>query len=167
MKTRLSVISIIFVMVLLLASGIMSAAEYDFGGDTITYMHAGEEFEDGDDAAYLESVEEDFNVEIEFLDWSWQEQRDSLIPGIMAGDPPADVYHWSYGWTWQQNVVAQGGLYPLDNILGEDYYNSIPEFEREFVKEYTTFNNETLGFYSKAQGAVRFIMWNKDMFERE
>ncbi|MFW6016273.1 MAG: hypothetical protein ACOCRK_07520, partial [bacterium] len=140
----------IFLMMLILLISITMVGQayevdyddYDFEGETITFgsnMDYAADFEEGEDRAHLEEIEEKFNVNIEFNQITFGELQNDLAPSIMADEPLGDVIEHGHRNWW--NVIPEGVMLPLNDVLEEiNYWERLPEFEREFQKDVATYN---------------------------
>ena len=115
-------LSTVMVVVLVLAfSGLVMAAA-DFGGQTVTIatIHPDGEWFASDPlrVAYIQQLEKDFNVKIEFKQaLTWGGRMDEIMSSVIAGDPVGDVVHF---YTTDIPSIAEA-LTPLD-MLPDDYY---------------------------------------------
>src|SRR5690554_5746367 len=123
----------LIVVLTLLAVAVMSisamAAEYDLGGRTIKIAgHAADGmrdyFTDGAGRGRVEMVEEAFNVKIEFVQIDWDGAEHRILTSIIAGDPVGDLLYISN--RWLPLLAGNGAVLPLDDVLTEEYYASLP-----------------------------------------
>lgn len=151
-------------------------AVIDLGGQTVTIAsyNAGGKREyfapGGGGMGILEEVEERFNVQIEFADLSWGGLLDEVMTSISAGDPIGDILYMTN--RHLAELAAEGALMPLDDILGDDYFTSLPGIHSRMRELYSSFRGQNFGIsvngnyqfevdIASAQG----IIWNKTMFE--
>ena len=155
------------------------AARHDFNGETVTFfimedgfnrLGGGDSYyEQGPNRAWLEEVEEMFNVNIEFNSANRRNFRQEVMTGMIAGDPPGDIF-----WTRQDFMLwlaNQDVLYPLDGIVNDEYYQRIPELYRN--KDFYEFLGTPIAFSSNdiwTREGLPFttpagIAWNKDLFD--
>lgn len=168
----------IFLIIMTLAQSAVVGADYDFEGRTVTIGGAegnhgrgrvtGEMFEEGEMHSHLQEVEEEFNVNIEFnpspdpyfiYDW--------VVEHVLAGDVPADIIrvkHYD-----MEPLALEGVIQPLDDVLDKDYYNSLPEaHQSEKARSLYHRAGTPYGFsINHSMWGANYIVWNKDMFERE
>lgn len=175
---RLRIGIVMAVLLLLILSSTVSGSwreKLDLGGRTVTIAtyntHLLDKyFSDGLGRGRLELVEDMFNVNIEFYDLTWDGAIDTIMASIMAGDPVGDIFSFPNHWLIQ--LASQGALYPLDDILGDDYYASLPGMHSNMRELYSTFQGRAYGFSTNDElerdNDVRsghVMYWNKDMFE--
>lgn len=148
--------------------------EYDFNGRTVTYTsRVGGEVEmilnpDEEQAAHLKWVEEVFNVKLDAQHYagSADDLEADTITGVLAGDPPGDIL--SNHTRCMQVGAVEGVVYRLDDILDDDYFESIPEYFAENQIFYQSgHDGGTYGIHSLHTPTGAGLWWNRDLFERE
>lgn len=183
--TKLQRKGLTLVLVLALAicaAGVASAADWDLGGRTIRinnrnmnitpFLPRGEGNwgdPDGRLQAHIESVEEMFNVKIEFVTIPGGERMQAIASGILAGDAPADVF---IGLNQDQidvnTLAAQGLLHPVDEYIDSAWIDGMPAMYRAQAVA-LPLQGRTYGFtgeffYQTEQMVVAF---NKEIIEQE
>lgn len=149
---------------------------FDLGGQTVTI--ASYRAEDkrkyfapgGGGMGILEEVEKRFNVQIEFADLSWGGLLDEVMTSIAAGDPIGDIIYATN--RHLAELAAEGALRPLDDILGDDYFASLPGMHSRMRELYSSFHGQNFGISTNGSfvfemdiGSAQAIIWNKTMFE--
>lgn len=187
MKKPLALLLGLLIVTLLTASAFVYAAEepwqhYDFEGRTVRIAFRFHEItplgERGDFTfldpdprlqGHIEQVEQMFNVRLEFPQHAGDNNLLSTYgPDIIAGDLSVSAFeadlHSAAG-----NLIPlamQGYIYNLDDILDQDYYNSLPVSYQStdgFEVHGSIYGFEPLNALIEPVG----ILWNKDHFERE
>lgn len=172
----------ITVVLAMLCVGLAAATEkYDFGGKTlkfqtrwwgVTPLGPRNDFDwynpNARLQAHIESVEEMFNVKIEWVhSGEWFGDQAFLATNLMAGDLPFHLTHLE-----EERMAIQaslGTLTPLESILEDDFYEGYPAFFKTDVNNpgfrfgSHIYGFEALNFQREAVG----IIWNIDLFERE
>ncbi len=119
--------------------------------------------------AHIEEVEEMFNVKLEFPAYTGHANLMNVYgPDIIAGDLTASAFSADVARSTRSLLpLAMGGyLHPLDDILDEDYYNSLPISYRS--KSGLDVKGRMYGFDdTTALIEPVGILWNKDFFEEE
>lgn len=161
--------SIMALLILMLMAGVAFAGPYDFGGETVKFAahyDISSAFAEGEGLAHLQDVEGMFNVNIEFVTMPVLELLSQLPASTMAGDPLGDVIVNAPLW-FAYNWYRSGALRPLDDVLGDEYYDSLPEYHRDYVKQYSQVGPNTYAFSMNSLGSNHVIIWNKSLFERD
>lgn len=173
-----TVIALVFA---LLCTGLVTATAYDFDGETlkfqtrwwgVTPLGPRNDFDwynpDARLQAHIESVEEMFNVNIEFVEsGEWFGDESFLATNLMAGDLPFHLTHLE-----EERMAIQaslGTLQPLESVLENDFYDGYPEiFKTEVDNQGFRFGTHIFGFEAlNFQREAVGIIWNIDLFERE
>lgn len=153
------------------------AAEYDLHGRVIKIAsHEAEGMEgyfaSGDGRGRIELVEEAFNVKIEFVPLTWGTAEDTILTSIIAGDPVGDLLFINN--RWLPIFAGQGALLPLDDILGEEYYASLPGSHSRMRELYSSFRGKAYGISLNGSfprnmdiGSGQGWIYNKAMLEEE
>jgi len=161
-------------LVVLLFSVPVLAAEYDLGGQTIkiaSYMADGmrEYFTDGEGRGRLEKVEEAFNCKIEFVQVDWDGAEHRILASIIAGDPVGDLIYITN--RWLPLLAGNGALLPLDDILTEEYYASLPGSHKNMRELYSSYQGKAYGIsvngsYQRNMdiGSAQGWIYNRDLF---
>jgi len=186
MKRSSTVLIVVMAMVLALSVSPVGATSsgYDLGGRTVTLATCPWQMTttplgtpgtydwsnpDPRLQAHIDAVEEAFNCEIQVVGHSdnFGQIVEELQAGVMAGSYPYDmvqVYAWQ---EWGEPIAVLSDLvWPLDDILPEDYYEKLPASYRSTAAltfQGTTYRFEVLNSYAQAVG----VLWNMDMFEEE
>ena len=169
-NSRMCVVALLAICLVLCMVQIGLATHYDFNGETVRVytMGRGAFFSEGPNYAWLQEVEEMFNVKIEFNSTGAGNFISSVVTGMIAGDPPGDIFWTRHGITMQ--LAQQGMLQPLHGIINDEYYQRIPEIyrNRHFYEQVGTpyafssnddFAHQGIPFHNPVG-----IAWNKDMF---
>jgi multiple sugar transport system substrate-binding protein len=168
----------LIVVLTLLAVAVMNisamAAEYDLGGRTIKIAgHAADGmrgyFTDGAGRGRVEMVEEAFNVKIEFVQIDWDGAEHRILTSIIAGDPVGDLLYISN--RWLPLLAGNGAVLPLDDVLTEEYYASLPGSHKNMRELYSTYQGKAYGIsvngsYQRDMdiGSAQGWIYNRDMF---
>jgi len=163
--------TVLLISLMVLSLGIAAqAAEYDFGGETVTFSFMWDltpQFGEGEGKAHIDWVEEQFNVDIEFIVTPGYDPIEAIISGVMAGDPKADVYFLQDP-PMMKRVAREGALYPLDDVVSDDYFSSLPSMFEDYAENYGTYKGTLYGLCYVDDGLLlEGIIWNKTLFERE
>ena len=179
MKRRFVVMLTVALLLIILSANVYGSWREvpDLGGRTVTIatynVHLIDNyFNDGLGRGRLEMVEEMFNCNIEFYELTWEGAIDTIMASHMAGDPVGDIY--SFPNHWMVELASQGALLPLDGILDDEYYTSLPGMHSRMRELYSTFQGKAYGFSTNDElerdNDVRsghVMYWNKDMFAAE
>ena len=165
---------VLTLLVVVLLSMPVLAAEYDFNGRTIKIAgHVGdgmrEYFADGEGRGRLEKVEEAFNVKIEFVQIEWDGAENRILTSIVAGDPLGDLLYVSN--RWLPLLAGNGGLRALDDVLKEDYYANLPGSHKNMRELYSSYQGKSYGIsvngsYQRNMdiGSAQGWIYNRDLF---
>ncbi|NLL42939.1 MAG: extracellular solute-binding protein [Firmicutes bacterium] len=171
MKRLALVLTVLLVVLLSLP---VLGAEYDFNGRTIKIAgHVGdgmrEYFADGEGRGRLEKVEEAFNVKIEFVQIEWDGAENRILTSILAGDPIGDLIYVSN--RWLPLLAGNGGILPLDDVLGEEYYANLPGSHKNMRELYSSYQGKAYGIsvngsYQRNMdiGSAQGWIYNRDLF---
>lgn len=157
-------------MVFVVINAVVSAAPYDFGGQTVrisgTFPDSstfGINFEDARGLGHIRDVEEMFNVKIEWVYDDSPYNPQTFIANVLAGDPVADIQLLDRERAFFQ-IAAEGLLTPLNDILDEEYWENIPRVYQ--AREHFMFGDKLYGFSLIDVGGWA-IFWNKTLWERD
>lgn len=150
--------------------------DYDFGGKTVTFFHwsmdelAGRFREGQVGQGRVEEAEKLFNAKIEFQTVGWNAVTESYMARLLAGDSKLDVWGVSQG-IGLFDLVKEGGLMPMTNIVPKEYYDTISN-ELRIELEMLAYQGEIYGIGPSTHSAlyspsIVLSIYNKDMFERE
>ena len=165
---------VVAVLLVVLLSVPVLAADFDLGGRTIKIAgHSGdgmrEYFADGEGRGRLEKVEEAFNAKIEFVQIEWDGAENKILTSIVAGDPLGDIIYISNRWI--PLLAGNGGLLPLDDVLGEDYYANLPGSHKNMRELYSGFQGKAYGISANGSyqrnmdiGSAQGWIYNRDLF---
>lgn len=180
MKTKLTILTV-SLLVLILASGVGMAfdpvtdlGDVDFGGQDITYMcwyNPFEAFEEGGDyAGRLDEAKEKFNIgEINFLEVPWGDDLVNMaMSRLMGGDAAYDIWFVPTGHAQYWDLAAEGAFYPVNRILPEAYYEAMP-MDLQIMFDELSIRGEiyAFGLGNDHYDNIRFMAWNKELFDRE
>lgn len=170
-------ITVVLVLSLAVVAAVsVSAAEYDLGGRTVTIARyeieqMQEYFGSGDGRGRVELVEEMFNVKIAFVDIPWDGGPDIILTSILAGDPVGDIFVVTNRWI--PTLAGNNALLPLDDVLGEEYYQSLPGMHPRMRDIYSSYQGKAYGIsingsYQRNMdiGSSQGWIYNRDMFKR-
>lgn len=169
MKRHAAIVGIVVVL-MLLVSGVGFSAPYDFGGETVTIVMWGGDraWQDSRAVAHLEDVQERFNVEIRWETTQAQQAFvDQVAQFVLEGNENVILFGQNQ---WMNMAAAEGLLYPLDEVLGEEYYDNMPSMVAGPFRSQNKFRGTSYGFLTQMNppiGEIQGIIWNKDLFEEE
>ena len=119
--------------------------------------------------AHIEEVEEMFNVKLEFGNYTGMAQLMNVYgPDILAGDLTASAFNADIVRSTNSLLpLAMGGyLHTLDDILDQDYYDSLPRAYQS--REGLRVKGSVYGFEDTTSLVEPVgILWNKDLFAEE
>ncbi len=160
--------SLLLLILTVLISGI-AMASYDLGGKTVTFggfHHWGPQYTEGGDADWGAYIEEKFNVKLAFKQIPSGDLVDTIMTGATAGETVADIFQVQSGHFFR--LAGVGALKRLDDVLDEQYYDSLPFYQQSCIKDYTAYNGKIYAFsIGDAMSTLYGIAWNKSLFERE
>lgn len=158
-----------FVMLFAITVPSIHASEFDFRGQTVTLLGQvpSWNWEEGGihEGRHLEA-EEKFNCQIEWIAHGDAWRLDFLMTRLLAGESTHDIWLTQQRSFWP--ILAQGGVYPVSEILGPDYFDNLPSFSKA-IAESLTYHGDIYGFgvrYRNPQ-VLEFVSYNTDLFERE
>lgn len=174
----LSCLSFVFILSSLALAQQEPWEQYDFEGETVTVYHSGwfhpqtnfitgEEWDDPRWEEHLDWVEQAFNVNIEFdteaNPWGVAEH---ITPMVMAGESNFLYATWDQ---WVPIMANEGMLYPLGDIIDEDYYDRLPDVLSQPLRGSNTFRGEPYAFqFGPVMTAESMgVFFNKDLFAAE
>ena len=152
------------------------ASGYDLGGRTVTIVRYDIEqmqdyFRSGDGRGRIEAVEEMFNVKIDFAGIPWDAGYDVILTSILAGDPVGDIFIVTNRWI--PTLAGNNALLALDDILNEDYYQSLPGMHPRMRDIYSLYQGKAYGIsvngsYQRNMdiGSSQGWIYNRDMFKK-
>lgn len=167
MKKHLSVLAALIVV--LAFSWAVSAAKYDFNGETVVFasVHNENNYFKNDPIflAYIEQVEREFNVKIEFKQaLTWAGRVDEIMASILAGDPVGDVVQF---YTADTHLLAEA-LRPLDG-LDDSYWDGLTGYHAD--KSFYSYQGVPYGVpvggnyqYGNDLASAQILLWNVDFF---
>lgn len=156
--------------------GLKPNGSYDFGGETVTIISwTSERMEKffNDNLVLMGRVaeaEELFNCKIDFM--QTRDIPDVNFNRLLAGESGNDLWHVQnkIGY-WE--LVAQGAVLPMSDILPEQYYESLPpslisvEKALEYDGKYFGVGPVEWRPLYGYQNDMIFVAYNKTLFERE
>ena len=167
MKRHFSVL--IALAVLLVFSSVTSAAKYDFNGETVVVasVHNENNYFKNDPIhlAYIQQVEQEFNVKIEFKQaLTWAGRVEEIMASILAGDPVGDVVQF---YTADTHLLAEA-LRPLD-VLDESYWAGLTGYHAD--KSFYSYQGVPYGVpiggnyqYGNDLDSAQIFLCNMDFF---
>lgn len=148
----------------------MDFGDIDFGGKTVTFVaHQNilQQFEEGGDyAGRLDEAKKLFNIgNFEMLIVDWGEVGNTALSRFMAGESEYDFWKVPFAFYW--GLASRGALYPVNEILSDEYYENLPKIIRD--------RNEQLGYKGQlfnfsavgGFGHASFVVFNRDLIEAE
>lgn len=150
-----------------------SGLAYDFGGRTIIYTDWDDRTPPEGSADYerLLEAEEKYNVNFEYGVIPVETMVEQVLAGVLGGEAPMHllaVQSWNYHYV---PLAVQGALQPLDQVLPEDYFDSLPAAiqGRDGLRSALDILGHTYGTIglSYPYETAIVMVWNKDLFERE
>ncbi|MFW5980917.1 MAG: ABC transporter substrate-binding protein, partial [Halanaerobiaceae bacterium] len=174
MKRKI-IISVVSVLILIIAFGTLVNAEgagiledkydeVDFEGKTVSIDWL--EVVASDER--IDEAEEKFNVNLEQLGWPNNEER---VARVMSGDSTHDI--WLAYSTDIMELAAERVLYPMEDILGDEYYQKMIEQDPENEYIYKSTNLEfmdqrfSLTPYDPVANVFWFLLYNREIVEAE
>lgn len=142
---------------------------HDFGGRTVTIVghNIGEPPIEGSPAwDRMMAAQELFNVKLEYRYIHQDVLLESVMAAILAGDPTFDLIQVRM----QDYVplISQGALIPLDNVMPQEYWDSLPEPHqgRAGFREARTLRGQSYGLPAPFGDyiGVHLIAWNPELF---
>jgi len=167
--TRIIACAVLVVGLLAGLPGPGAAASYDLKGKTVTFVGWWDyldKFAPGKEReGRIQEAEKKFNCKIVAKPLNWDDYTSLLMTRLLSGD---SEYVWlmNHNFFWQ--LAARDAFCPLDKVLPQSYYKSLPKARQGAVKVMSHGGN-TYGFgsYGNILGCLRFMAYNKTMFERE
>ena len=147
------------------AEGFLDPGKYDFGGKTVSILHHEWEpvFEEDnyDLLQKKKQAEKLFNCKIEVIGIS-DSPEEKFISRVMAGDSRWDI--WTCSRNVYYNMLAEGVMFPVSDILPESYYDKMLASKDVYYK-IMGHKGKAYGFTDAHAGAdLFFFLYNKDMF---
>lgn len=148
----------------------MDFGEIDFEGETVTFVahhNILENFEEGGIySGRLEEAKELFNIgDIEMLIVDWGEVGNTALNRFMSGDSTYDYWKPPFGFYW--GLASRGTLYPVNEILPEEYFDTLPKVIRDRNEQVgikgQLFNFSATGGF----GHASFVVFNQDLIAAE
>ena len=164
-KSTILVISLTMVLGLAILSA--TAAEIDFGGKTITIICHWQYLDPESEQA--QDLMAKYNIgKINMLTVPWEEIYNTCLSRLLAGDSTYDI--WYLGHTFPLPLLKEEALYPVSDILGMEYYESLPPVKRRIADDMTLKRDKR--YYMAAGNDAEFgnfvyVYWNKDLFKRQ
>ncbi|HHX01963.1 MAG TPA: extracellular solute-binding protein [Firmicutes bacterium] len=161
---------VVALTVFLLLNSVVLASAYDFNGETVVIATVHNENayfrNDPINLAYIEQVERDFNVKIEFQQvLTWGGRVDEIMASVMAGDPAGDIV---YFYTTDTHLLAEA-LRPVD-VLDESYWAGLTGYHAD--KSLYSYQGVPYAVpvggnyhYGNDLASAQILLWNVDFFE--
>lgn len=150
----------------------MDFGNVDFGGATVTivgwYNPLGQFQEGGRFAGRLEEAKELFNIgDIQLVEAPWgAELQEVMMSRLMAGDSEYDL--WMLPHEFFVAMRSMGTLRPVNDILKDSYYDNLPTQHRVMADVMGLGGNKyTFSVFNGVLDGIVFMMFNKDLLERE
>ena len=102
---------------------LLPAQNIDFGGRTITFVGSVDKIEQQRNSGLVAQAEELFNCKLEVLTVPATESVELMVTRLISGDSEWDVWAIDNGDTFYP-LIASDALLPLNDILGDEYYES-------------------------------------------
>ena len=122
MKSRKMFILSVVVLLVAAATTVVSAAQFDLGGKTVTIISNTDVFASEDMQVRQAEVEAEFNCKLVGLPVAMAEAAEVITARVMAGDSTYDVYIMNSRGYFP--LVANNILLPIGELLGEEYYEN-------------------------------------------
>jgi len=150
----------------------MYFGDIDFGGATVTIVAHFDNLvrfkEGGAEAGKLEEAKRLFNIgDIRLLQVGWGEVGQTCLNRYMAGESTWDIWRLPHQYFF--DLATKGAFFDVSQILPESYFEKLPRITRD--------KNEMLALGGKKfhyscgvpddYGHSEFLVFNKDIFERE
>ncbi len=149
----------------------MDFGDIDFGGATVSFvMHydAIAQFEEGGaKAGMLEEAKELFNIgDFEKVVVGWGEVGDTALNRFLAGESTYDLWRVPFAYYW--GLASRGALYPVNEILPEEYFDQLPMITRDRNHE-LSYKGQMYQFSAGVDdyGHATFVVFNRDLIDAE
>ena len=158
----------LFLIVGLLFSTAASAQNIDFGGRTITFVGSVDKIEQQRNSGLVAQAEELFNCKLEVLTVPATESVELMVTRLISGDSEWDVWAIDNGDTFYP-LIASDALLPLNDILGDEYYELPRRYAKPAVDAFSIGDNIYVvgSFEILPNGATTWLVFNKDMIDAE
>ena len=145
-------------------------SDVDFGGATVTYVcwwDPREAFvEGGNRAGRLAEAMERYNIgDVQFLNVEWGDPlRETMLNRLMSGESQYDIWCLPSGQIWP--MIGANAFYPLNEVLPAAYYDGLTNEANGIINAFS-FRGEkyALGLGTGGIQTVRYIVWNKEIFD--
>ncbi|MCG8512732.1 MAG: extracellular solute-binding protein [Halanaerobiales bacterium] len=158
-------------LVVVIWAGLVQAYDFkgiDLQGETITVVSWHDVLKDieRDYPGRIAEAEEKFNCKLEYVGIHWDDYAEGLMNRLLAGDSVYDFWKVNHNFFWE--LFSQKAFYPVSEIVPAAYYPTLPPPHQSIIDN-LSYQGVRYGFssYGSLLGSMRFVAWNKDMFERE
>ncbi len=164
---RFGLVALLLMVFVVPASAYYEFAPVDFGGQTVNMMFWWDvTTSDRFSPDRIAEAEELFNVKLVFPVNSWEDSLEVYMNRLLSGESEWDIWYATH----QQALpmIADGALYSMNQVLPEEYYESLYPAVRMQV-EALRYQGNTFGLNSitSPHNDMVFWVWNKTLFERE
>jgi len=164
---KFQVLTVLLVVGLLFGS-VVSANTIDLGGKTITIVGGVDKLESQRKSGLVAEAEALFNVKIETLVVPADQAVETMVTRLISGDAEYDVWAIDNGDTFYP-LLASDALLPLNDALGEDYFEMPKKYATPAIDAFSVGNNIYVlsSFEILPNGATTWLVFNKDLIEAE
>ena len=162
---RLMKAVVVFLLVALMAipaSAEFVFPEFDLGGKTVN-LWLWFEYEEKE---IIAEAEELFNVKIELPQVGWEQQAETYMSRLLAGDSEYDIWYGSHQYAIP--LMKDGAFYAMNTILPQEYFDGLHPHLNAMI-DHLNLDGNNYAFHSlnSALNDMNFFVWNKTLFERE
>ncbi len=160
---------VIFFLLTVLVLGLVvtvRAEEVDFGGKSITILCNWEFIDPQGEQA--KEIMAKYNIgEIKILTVPWEEILDTTRSRLLSNDSTYDI--WFLGHTFPHPLLKENALYPVSDILGMEYYESLPAIKKNMADIMTLDQSKRYFIATNDQeySNIVYVYWNKDLFKEQ
>ena len=166
--TRKIWLTALLIVVLSLASLPALAQQYDFGGNTVTFVGWVDNLDGLEIAGRLAEAEALFNVKIERVLVPQDDYQAQLTARLLSGDSEYDVWRMTQNESWFLSMASQEQLLAVSDILGTEYYGEAWDVARAGIEAFTLGGR----YYAVSlfpnlvdAGTAYWTVFNKDIIE--
>lgn len=130
-------------------------------------------FTEGEGVSRITLAKEVFGIAgIEFVPISWDSTVNEIATSIASGDPIGDIFPIANRFVY--NLAPINAIRPMDDVLDEEYYASLPGVHSKMRELYSSFGGKAYAISlngnwrpNQDMGSGQGIIFNKDMFDAE
>ena len=166
MFKRYAALMLLVALTVIMTNAYGFAQQYDLGGATVSFVGwedvLGWFYEGAQYEGRLEEAGQIFNCKIQCVPTTWAECEQFMMTRLISGDSAYDVWNITNHQFWP--MLSKNAFLPLEGILTDDYYNSLPG-ERRVTMDVLSFRGHKYAFGCASHGLWQFrmVMWNKDL----